>query len=73
MQKRQSGKSGLEAFALGKGFLTDASNVNTAFDNSDFRNKTPRFSPEARRANQTLVNVPGNNAQEKGRAAVNST
>lgn len=51
---------------LGKGFLTGAINESTTFDSSDFRNKVPRFSPEARRANQTLVDVLGNIAKEKG-------
>jgi len=40
---------------LGKGFLTGAISENTAFDSSDFRNVVPRFTPEARRANQALV------------------
>jgi aryl-alcohol dehydrogenase-like predicted oxidoreductase len=44
---------------LGKGFLTGAITENTAFDSSDFRNVVPRFSPEARRANQTLVDLLG--------------
>jgi aryl-alcohol dehydrogenase-like predicted oxidoreductase len=40
---------------LGKGFLTGAINENTKFDGTDFRNKVPRFTPEARKANQGLV------------------
>jgi aryl-alcohol dehydrogenase-like predicted oxidoreductase len=40
---------------LGKGFLTGAISETTSFDKSDFRNIVPRFSPEARRANQALV------------------
>jgi aryl-alcohol dehydrogenase-like predicted oxidoreductase len=40
---------------LGKGFLTGAINENTTFDKSDFRNIVPRFTPEARKANQALV------------------
>jgi aryl-alcohol dehydrogenase-like predicted oxidoreductase len=40
---------------LGKGFLTGAINANTTFDSNDFRNIVPRFSPEARKANQALV------------------
>ena len=39
---------------LGKGFLTGAINENTTFDNTDFRNIVPRFTPEARKANQAL-------------------
>jgi aryl-alcohol dehydrogenase-like predicted oxidoreductase len=44
---------------LGKGFLTGAINENTKFDAKDFRNIVPRFSPEARKANQALVDVIG--------------
>jgi len=40
---------------LGKGFLTGAINENTSFDKTDFRNIVPRFTPEARKANQALV------------------
>src|SRR5947209_2821018 len=40
---------------LGKGFLTGKINENTSFDSSDFRNQLPRFTPEARKANQALV------------------
>jgi aryl-alcohol dehydrogenase-like predicted oxidoreductase len=42
---------------LGKGFLTGAINENTKFDSTDFRNVVPRFSEEARRANQTVVDL----------------
>jgi aryl-alcohol dehydrogenase-like predicted oxidoreductase len=42
---------------LGKGFLTGAINENTKFDDKDFRNIVPRFTPEARKANQTLVTL----------------
>ena len=44
---------------LGKGFLTGAISENTAFDRSDFRNTVPRFKPEARKANQVLVDLLG--------------
>ena len=40
---------------LGKGFLTGKIDENTTFDATDFRNTVPRFSPEARKANQALV------------------
>ncbi|HZU42108.1 MAG TPA: aldo/keto reductase [Terriglobales bacterium] len=50
---------------LGKGFLTGKINENTAFDSSDFRNQLPRFTPEARRANQALVDLLGKIAQRK--------
>ena len=47
---------GFVAFSpLGKGFLTGAIDANTQFASNDFRNAGPRFSTEARRANQTLV------------------
>jgi len=50
---------------LGKGFLTGKINENTAFDSSDFRNILPRFTPEARKANQALVDLLGEIAQRK--------
>src|SRR5437762_7283294 len=42
---------------LGKGFLTGKIDEHTTFDSSDFRNIVPRFTPEARRANQALVDL----------------
>ena len=50
---------------LGKGFLTGAINESTAFDKSDFRNIVPRFSPEARKANQAVVDLVGQIASRK--------
>jgi aryl-alcohol dehydrogenase-like predicted oxidoreductase len=50
---------------LGRGFLTGKINENTAFDSSDFRNTLPRFTPEARKANQALVDLLGNIAERK--------
>jgi aryl-alcohol dehydrogenase-like predicted oxidoreductase len=50
---------------LGKGFLTGKMNENTAFDSSDFRNTIPRFTPEARKANQVLVDLLGKVAERK--------
>ncbi len=50
---------------LGKGFLTGKMNENTKFDSSDFRNTLPRFTPEARKANQALVELLGKIAQRK--------
>lgn len=50
---------------LGRGFLTGKMNENTTFDSSDFRNKLPRFTPEARKANQTLVDLIGKVAERK--------
>jgi aryl-alcohol dehydrogenase-like predicted oxidoreductase len=49
---------GLVPFSpLGRGFLTGKMNENTTFDSSDLRRTLPRFSPEARKANQTLVDL----------------
>ena len=50
---------------LGKGFLTGKIDENTKFDSSDFRNTVPRFSPEARKANQALVDLIGEFAAQK--------
>lgn len=50
---------------LGKGFLTGAINADTTFDQSDFRNKVPRFSKENREANQVLVELVGSIAKSK--------
>jgi len=50
---------------LGKGFLTGKINENTTFDRSDFRNTIPRFAPEARKANQALVDLLGEIAERK--------
>jgi aryl-alcohol dehydrogenase-like predicted oxidoreductase len=50
---------------LGKGFLTGKINENTSFDSSDFRNILPRFTPEARKANQALIDLLGNIAERK--------
>ena len=50
---------------LGKGFLTGAITEKTAFDSTDFRNIVPRFTPEARKANQALVDVLGEIAARK--------
>lgn len=50
---------------LGRGFLTGKIDANTTFDSSDFRNVVPRFSPEARKANQALVDLIGKFAERK--------
>jgi len=50
---------------LGKGFLTGKIDENTTFDSADFRNIVPRFSPEARKANQALVDFIGEVAARK--------
>jgi aryl-alcohol dehydrogenase-like predicted oxidoreductase len=50
---------------LGKGFLTGKIDESTTFDKSDFRNIVPRFSAEARKANQALVDLLGKLAARK--------
>ncbi len=50
---------------LGKGFLTGAINETTKFDPKDFRNVVPRFTPEARKANQSLLDLIGEIAAQK--------
>lgn len=51
---------------LGKGFLTGKIGLDTKFDSADFRNRQPRFTPEARKANQALVDLLGAFAARKG-------
>jgi aryl-alcohol dehydrogenase-like predicted oxidoreductase len=50
---------------LGKGFLTGAISAGTEFAGNDFRNILPRFTPEARQANQALVDLLGKIAAER--------
>ena len=50
---------------LGKGFLAGKIDENTKFDSTDFRNTVPRFTPEARKANQALVDLLGAIAKRK--------
>jgi len=50
---------------LGKGFLTGKIDERTTFDSSDFRNIVPRFTPEARKANQALVDLLRDLAERK--------
>jgi len=50
---------------LGKGFLTGKIKEDTKFDSTDFRNTVPRFNPENRKANQTLVDLLGRFAEQK--------
>ena len=52
---------------LGKGFLTGKIDENTNFDSSDFRSTLPRFTPEARKANQALVDLLGQDRQAEKR------
>ncbi len=49
---------------LGKGFLTGAINESTTFATNDFRNSVPRFNPEARKANQRVVDILGSIADQ---------
>jgi aryl-alcohol dehydrogenase-like predicted oxidoreductase len=50
---------------LGRGFLTGKMNENTTFDSTDFRNTLPRFTPEALKANQALIELLGKIAERK--------
>jgi aryl-alcohol dehydrogenase-like predicted oxidoreductase len=50
---------------LGKGFLTGKMNESTTFDSSDFRSTLPRFTPEALKANQALIQLLGSIAERK--------
>jgi aryl-alcohol dehydrogenase-like predicted oxidoreductase len=50
---------------LGRGFLTGKLDASTSFDSTDFRNLLPRFTPEARRANQALVDLLGQIGRRK--------
>src|SRR2546428_1875290 len=50
---------------LGKGFLTGKMSENTTFDRSDFRSTLPRFTPEALKANQALIELLGTIAERK--------
>src|SRR5580693_1207944 len=50
---------------LGKGFLTGKIDESTTFASTDFRNTVPRFAPEARKANQALVDLLGSIANRK--------
>ena len=50
---------------LGKGFLTGKIDENTKFDSTDFRNIVPRFTPEARKTNQALVDLLSKVAERK--------
>jgi aryl-alcohol dehydrogenase-like predicted oxidoreductase len=57
---------GFVAFSpLGKGFLTGKIDASTTFEKGDFRNVVPRFSQDARQANQTLVDLLGSIASRK--------
>ncbi len=54
---------------LGKGFLTGAIKENTTFASSDFRSTLPRFTPEALKANQALINLLGSIGKRKNATA----
>jgi len=51
---------------LGKGYLTGKIDQNAKFDSSDFRSQLPRFTPEALKANQALIDLLGQIAKRKG-------
>jgi aryl-alcohol dehydrogenase-like predicted oxidoreductase len=52
---------------LGKGFLTGKMDEHTELAKGDFRDTLPRFTPEARKANQELMELLGSMAKRKGR------
>jgi aryl-alcohol dehydrogenase-like predicted oxidoreductase len=54
---------------LGRGFLTGKMDETTTFDSTDFRNTLPRFTPEARKANQRLVDLLGEIAKRNNATA----
>jgi aryl-alcohol dehydrogenase-like predicted oxidoreductase len=57
---------GLVAYSpLGKGYLTGKIDENTTFDSSDFRSTLPRFTPEALKANQALIDLLAGIAERK--------
>ncbi|MGO7969099.1 aldo/keto reductase, partial [Rhizobium ruizarguesonis] len=60
-----SGSRHHSEYSLCKGFLTGAISETTTFDSKDFRNVVPRFSQEARKANQALVDRLGEIAAKK--------
>jgi aryl-alcohol dehydrogenase-like predicted oxidoreductase len=61
---------GLVPFSpLGRGFLTGKISENTTFERGDFRNMLPRFTPDARKANQALVDLLDRVAQQKNATA----
>ena len=65
MTTRRLGIAFVAFSPLGKGFLTGKIDEQTTFDKSDFRNIVPRFTPEARKANQTLIDLLGKIAERK--------
>ncbi|MEP0924854.1 aldo/keto reductase [Leptolyngbya sp. ST-U4] len=50
---------------LGRGFLTGKIDASTTFDSSDFRSGLPRFTPEALKANQALIDLLDSIAEQK--------
>jgi aryl-alcohol dehydrogenase-like predicted oxidoreductase len=63
---RNSASASSPIAPLGKGFLTGKIDENATFDSSDFRSTLPRFTPEALKANQALINLLGSIADRKG-------
>jgi aryl-alcohol dehydrogenase-like predicted oxidoreductase len=55
----------LEPSGLGKGFLTGKIDESAKFDRTDFRASLPRFTPDARKANQALIDLLGRIGQRK--------
>jgi aryl-alcohol dehydrogenase-like predicted oxidoreductase len=51
---------------LGRGFLTGKIDENTTFDSSDIRNRLPRYTPEARKANRVIIDLLARIGEKKG-------
>jgi aryl-alcohol dehydrogenase-like predicted oxidoreductase len=51
---------------LGKGYLTGKIDKNTTFASSDIRNRSPRYTPEARKANRVVIDLLAGIAEQKG-------
>ncbi len=51
---------------LGRGYLTGKIDENTTFDSSDIRSRSPRYTPEARKANQVVVDLLAQMGEQKG-------
>ena len=66
MQRRELGIGFVPYSPLGRGFLTGAIDENTTFADNDNRNTLPRFTAEARRANQTIVDLLHDIGVQKG-------
>ena len=57
---------------LGRGFLTGKIDENTTFDSSDIRSRSPRYTPEARKANRVVIDLLARIGEQKGRHRLRS-